>query len=127
MKFWKLEFQKLNLRIGVLKENGVLEIRVLRIRLRNWSFENYLKIGILDNYLKIEVLEIKFENWKFGKLNFDIKIWRIKKGWNMVVGLHAKGGHAWPCRSGMGPMAKFCLGSTWLGTSLVANFFLLNV
>ena len=82
MEFWKL----------ILKENGVLEIRVLNIKLRNWSFENYLKIGILDNYLKIEFLKIKFENWKFRKLNFDIKIWRIKKRWNVVIGLHAKGG-----------------------------------
>ena len=66
---WELEFWKLNLGIGVL------EIKFER----NWSFEKYLKIKILDNYLKIEVLEIKFKSWKFGKLNFGIKIWRIKR------------------------------------------------
>ena len=50
----------------------------------NWSFENYLKIGVrqlnlrigileikfeinwnLENYLKIGVLKIKFRNWSF--------------------------------------------------------------
>ena len=46
-----------------------MKIGVLKIKFKNWSFENYLKIGISENYLKIEVLEIKFE-----KLNFDIKI-----------------------------------------------------
>ena len=46
---WELEFWKLNLIIGVL------EIKFER----NWSFENYLKIG---------VLKIRFKNWNFGKL-----------------------------------------------------------
>ena len=44
---WELEFWKLNLIIGVL------EIKFER----NWSFENYLKIG---------VLKIRFKNWNFG-------------------------------------------------------------
>ena len=48
LKFiWKLESRKLNLRI-----------RILEIKFeRNWNFENYLKIG---------VLEIKFKNLDFG-------------------------------------------------------------
>ena len=89
MEFWKL----------ILKENGVSEIRVLKIKLRNWSFENYLKIKIFDNYLKIEVLEIKFENWKFGKLNFDIKIWKIKKMMKCGGGIACQ---RWSCMS-VGP------------------------
>ena len=44
---WKLEFWKLNLRIGIL------EIKFER----NWNFENYLRIG---------VLKVKFKNWSFG-------------------------------------------------------------
>ena len=44
---WKLEFWKLNLRIGVS------EIKFER----NWNFENYLRI---------EILKIKFKNWRFG-------------------------------------------------------------
>ena len=28
--------------------------------------------------MRIEVLKIKFKNWKFGTLNFDVKIWRNK-------------------------------------------------
>ena len=101
MEFWKL----------ILKENGVSEIRVLKIKLRNWSFENYLKIGILDNYLKIEVLESKFRNWKFGKLNFDIKMWRIKKNDEMWFSSGAwEGGHAWPCGSGLGVQSGYLVG-----------------
>ena len=64
-----MEFWKLNLRIGIL------EIKFER----NWNFENYLRIGVLENYLKMEilkieilenylrmgVLKIKFENWSF--------------------------------------------------------------
>ena len=44
---WKLEFWKLNLRIGILEIKSE----------RNWNFENYLRIG---------VLKVKFENWSFG-------------------------------------------------------------
>ena len=63
---WELEFWKLNLKeIEILKiiwELGFwklnLGIGVLEIKFeRNWSFENYLRIG---------VLKIKFKNWSFG-------------------------------------------------------------
>ena len=42
---WKLEFWKLNFKIGVLK-----------IKFESWKFENYLKM---------KALKIKFENWSF--------------------------------------------------------------
>ena len=47
LKFiWKLEFWKLN-----------LKIRILEIKFEiNWNFENYLRI---------EVLKVKFKNWSF--------------------------------------------------------------
>ena len=48
--------------------------------------------------MKIDFLEIKFENWKFGKLDFDIKIRRIKK--NEVWWWAAC--PRWPCVSGPG-------------------------
>ena len=51
---WKWEFWKLNLKIGILK---------IKFE-RNWSFENYLKIGKLN--LRIGISKIKFErNWNF--------------------------------------------------------------
>ena len=53
MRSWKI-----NLRIGILQklfENGILKIRILK------------------NYLNMEFFKIKFEDWNFGKLNFDKK------------------------------------------------------
>ena len=46
-----MEFWKLNFRIGIL------EIKFER----NWNFENYLAIGIFENYLTIRILKIKFQ------------------------------------------------------------------
>ena len=63
---WWLKLWKLNLKIEVLK------IGILKIKFRNWSFENYLKI---------EVLKIKFGNWSFENyLNIGVLkiIWRLK-------------------------------------------------
>ena len=49
-------FQKLNLKIGILKI-GVSKIKFER----NWSFENYFRIGVL----KMKALKIKLEKWSF--------------------------------------------------------------
>ena len=53
----KLEFWKLNLKLGILENYlkiEILRIEILKIKFeRNWNFENYLKIG---------VLKIKFKN-----------------------------------------------------------------
>ena len=70
---WELRFWKLNLGIGSL------EIKFER----NWSFENYLRIGVLkisfknwsfwklilkeNGVSKIRVLKIKLRNWSFEK------------------------------------------------------------
>ena len=57
----KLEFWKLNLKLGILENYlkiEILRIEILKIKFeRNWNFENYLRIG---------VLKIKFKNWSFG-------------------------------------------------------------
>ena len=57
----KLEFWKLNLKLGILENYlkiKILKIEILKIKFeRSWNFENYLKIG---------VLKIKFKNWSFG-------------------------------------------------------------
>ena len=86
MEFWKLEFQKLN-----LKETGVLKI-ILELEFWKWKlWKLNLKIGVLkikfekkkwnlENYLEIGVLKIEFWKLEFWKLNF----WRIK---NMTLGL----------------------------------------
>ena len=62
---WKLEFY--------WSFENYLKIGILKIKFKNWSFENYLK----NRALKIEVLKIKSDNWNFRKFNFDIKRWRI--------------------------------------------------
>ena len=55
-KKWKLEFWKLNLRIGVLKIGVVKIIRKLKFEklFENWSFENYLKIEVLEIIWKLK-------------------------------------------------------------------------
>ena len=97
-----------------MKEIGILKI-IWELKFwklfENWSFENYLKIGVLkirnlknwirnwsfENDLKIEVLKNKsgywsFENWNFEKLNLEIEvlkiIWKLKY-WklNLKIGI----------------------------------------
>ena len=70
---WKLEFWKLEIKLG------------------NWKFEELFKdgileIGILENYWKMEIFKNwiwKLEFWKiiweryFGKLSKKLKSWKI--------------------------------------------------
>ena len=44
----------------------VLKIKVGKIKLEEWSFENYSKFEVLK--IKFENLRIKFEIWNFGKI-----------------------------------------------------------
>ena len=63
----KMKFYKLDLKIGILE--NYLKMNVLTVKFENWNF------GKLN--FEMGVLTIKFENWNFEKLNFDIKKWRI--------------------------------------------------
>ena len=55
-----MEFWKLNLRIGIL------EIKFER----SWKFKNYLRMEILKiiKVWEVKVLKIKLKNWSFGNL-----------------------------------------------------------
>ena len=67
---WKLEFWKLNLKMGILK---------IKFE-RNWNFENYLRIEILRiKFGRLEFWKL-FENWNFGKLfeNGDFENWNFE-------------------------------------------------
>ena len=75
-----------------------MEIRVLKIKYGNWSFENYLKkktrvlkiiwklefwkLKLEIEVLKIEVLKIKFEILKFWRLNLKLKFWKLFENWS---------------------------------------------
>ena len=85
LEFWKLFGKNWSF-------ENYLKIGVLKIKFgKNWSFENYLeigdlKIGILKIIwkinLKIGVLKIKFWQLEFWKLNLKIRVLKIKFGKN---------------------------------------------
>ena len=87
MEFWKLILKE----IGILKiiwesKNLNLGIEILGVKFeRNWNFENYLGIGVLEIKWKLE-LKIKFKNWIFwkiiGKWNLGPKNSKDEKLWS---------------------------------------------
>ena len=77
------------MKIKVLKIIWKLNIWKL---FENWSFENYLKIGVFENYLKkIGILKIIWELgfWKLDlrigvlKINWELKFWKL----NLRIGI----------------------------------------
>ena len=48
----------------ILNFEFFLKINVWKIKFENWSFENYLRIGVSKIILKLEFRKL-FENWSF--------------------------------------------------------------
>ena len=52
-----------------------MELKLLERKLDFWNlFENWS----FENLLKIEVLEIKFKNWNFGNWKLSLKNWNFR-------------------------------------------------
>ena len=63
-----------------------MKIGILKIKLENWSFDNYLRIGVSKIILKLEFRKL-FENWSFENY-FKIEVLRIKfKDWSFESGV----------------------------------------
>ena len=43
----------------------------MKIKLKNGVLKIKLKFWILENYLRMRTLKIRFKNWNFGKLSFE--------------------------------------------------------
>ena len=56
-------FKKLNLRIWISK--NYLRMEVWKLDLRKWNFEELFEMEFLKLNLKIGALKIKFKNWSF--------------------------------------------------------------
>ena len=79
MEFWKLNLKE----IGILKIIWELEILNLRIGIlevkfkRNWNFENYLGIGVLEIKWRLKFWKLNLRIGIFGK-SLENGIWDLK-------------------------------------------------